>query len=264
MVILRSPGTRHGACSCFPRTFSKNKNSPMWTKTLHNTSLLLSCIALSCVLLLLACNGNDNSAASRSDADAALPQPAAGNGSVTGMPDRPGPGPVGDAAHAAGIAQDSPFSTDSVGQALDVEAGPSGIDVAADPGMATTHAEPTVQDALAVLRDYYAAINSRQYDTAYGLWSNEGKASGQTSGQFAEGFADTGNVDVQLGEPGRVDPAAGSRYIQIPVSIVTTHTDGNVHRYAGNYTLRRAVVDGASQAQRAWRIGSADIREVRP
>lgn len=236
----------------------------MWTKTLHNTSLLLPCIALSCVLLLPACSGNDNPAAGPSDADAALPQPAAGNGSVTGMPDRPGPGPVGDALHAADIAQDSPLSTDSLGQTLDVDAGPPDLAGAADPGMVTAGAEPTVQDALAVLRDYYAAINTRQYDTAYGLWSNDGKASGQTPGQFAQGFADTGKVDAQLGEPGRVDPAAGSRYIQIPVSIITTHTDGNVHRYAGSYTLRRAVVDGASQAQRAWRIGSADIREVRP
>lgn len=236
---------------------------PMWTKSLHN-ALLLPWVVLSCLLLLPACSDNNNPAASPSDIDAALPQPAVGNGSVTGMPDRPGPGPVGDAAHAGNSAQDSPFSSDSLGQALDVDAGPPSTDATIDPGMATTSAEPTVQDALAVLRDYYAAINARQYDTAYGLWSNDGKASGQTAEQFAQGFADTGKVDVQLGEPGRVDPAAGSRYIQIPVSIITTHTDGNVHRYAGIYTLRRAVVDGASEAQRAWHIGSADIRVVEP
>lgn len=241
---------------------------PMRRMTTRTTVLLLPCIALSCLLLLPACSGNDSPAASPGDANAALPQPAAGSGSVTGMPDRPGPGPVGDAARASDIAQDSPFATGGVGHALDtdVETQP-GIDGAVDTGMVDTGmaapgTEPTVQDALTVLRDYYTAINARQYDTAYGLWSNGGKASGQTPVQFAEGFADTGNVDVQLGDPGRVDAAAGSRYIQIPVSIVTTHTDGNVHRYAGSYTLRRAVVDGASEAQRDWRIGSADIREV--
>lgn len=240
------------------------KIMPMWTKTQRNTSRFLPCVALSCLLLLPACSGNDNLAANRSNADAALPQPASGNRSVTGMPDQPGPGPVGDAAHAPDIAQDSPFATGSVGQAPDAEAGSPELDGAADPGMATANAEPTVQDALSVLRDYYGAINARQYETAHGLWSNDGKASGQTPGQFAEGFADTGKVDVQLGEPGRVDAAAGSRYIQIPVSIIATHTDGNVYRYAGSYTLRRIMVDGASEAQRAWHIESADIRVVKP
>jgi len=31
----------------------------------------------------------------------------------------------------------------------------------------------------------------------------------------------------------------------------------------GAYTLRRAVVDGAGAEQRAWRIASADLREVK-
>ena len=72
------------------------------------------------------------------------------------------------------------------------------------------------------------------------------------------------SVSAEVGEPGRVDAAAGSRYIEIPVSITATRRDGSVHRYAGAYTLRRAVVDGASADQRAWRIASADLREVRP
>ncbi len=236
------------------------KRLPAWTKTWRPAAYLLPCIALSILLLLPACSNTDDPAANPSDADGALPQPTTGNRSVTGMPDRPGPGPVGDAVHAADDTQVSPFAAGTMGQAPGSEAGLPGMDGLADDGMA----EPTVQDALIVLRDYYAAINAGQYDSAYRLWSDDGKASGQTPGQFAVGFADTDNVDAQFGEPGRVDPAAGSRYLQIPVSIVATQTDGTVHRYAGSYTLRRAVVDGASQAQRAWRIGSADIRVVEP
>ncbi len=235
----------------------------MSSKTSRNDSSFLARIALPCALLLSACSGNQEPMANPSDTGAALPSPAAGNDSVTGMPDRPGPGPVGDAVRPADAAQDSPFANDALGQAPGAGDGVPGIDGTIDPG-AGTASEPTVQDALAVLRDYYAAINARQYDVAYGLWSSDGDASGQTPAQFAQGFADTGTVDVQLGEPGRVDPAAGSRYIQIPVSIITTHTDGSVHRYAGTYTLRRAVVDGASPTQREWRIGSADIRVVTP
>src|SRR3546814_19953437 len=64
--------------------------------------------------------------------------------------------------------------------------------------------------------------------------------------------------------PGRVDPGAGQRYIQIPVGITATTSDGSVRRYAGTYTLHRTVVDGATAEQRAWRIASADLRAVKP
>ena len=64
--------------------------------------------------------------------------------------------------------------------------------------------------------------------------------------------------------PGRVDAAAGSRYIEVPVAIDAKQRDGSVRQYVGAYVLRRAVVDGASTEQRQWRIASADLREVRP
>jgi hypothetical protein len=64
--------------------------------------------------------------------------------------------------------------------------------------------------------------------------------------------------------PGAIDAAAGSRFITIPVAITATRSDGSVHRFDGTYTLRRAVVDGATAEQRAWRIASADLRELQP
>ena len=123
--------------------------------------------------------------------------------------------------------------------------------------------EPTPADAASVVSAYYAAIAAGQYPRAYALWSGGGQASGQSAQQFAGGFSDTASVSVAVGAPGRVDAAAGSRYIEIPVTVTATRTDGSVHRYAGTYTLRRAVVDGATAEQRAWRIASADLREIR-
>src|SRR3546814_3363627 len=82
-----------------------------------------------------------------------------------------------------------------------------------------------------------------------------------SSDLFADGFADTAQVVATLGEPGRVDPGAGQRYIQIPVGITATTSDGSVRRYAGTYTLHRTVVDGATAEQRAWRIASARSEE---
>src|SRR3546814_2067413 len=84
-------------------------------------------------------------------------------------------------------------------------------------------------------------IDAGSYARAYALWSDGGRASKQTPQQFADGFADTAQVVATLGEPGRVDPGAGQRYIQIPVGITATTSDGSVRRYAGTYTLHRTV-----------------------
>lgn len=224
-------------------------------------------ILLPCLLMLSACGGDGTHAAGPAgDGDAALPGPQARavNGSVTGMPDKPGPGPIGadiqgDDAPPPG----SPFVED--GSVADIDGAFADTDAPpaeSGPGILQEPAEPSVQDALDVIRDYYAAINGRQYDAAHGMWSDNGSASGQTPRQFANGFDDTVRVQAQPGEPGPVDAAAGSRYIQVPVSITATQSDGSVHRYAGSYILRRAVVDGASDQQRAWHITSADIREI--
>lgn len=197
-------------------------------------ALLLFAIALPACNRDRAATGDDAAAA-----DAALPRPDAERGSVTGMPDEPGPGTIGPPPEAeADLVLVPDLSIDS------------------PPG------EPSVADAVSVLRDYYAAIGAHDHARAYALWSGSGEASGQTLEQFAAGFADTTAVVVEPGTPDRVEPAAGSRYIEVPASISATNSDGSVRRYVGSYVLRRAVVDGASAEQRAWRIASADIREV--
>jgi hypothetical protein len=213
--------------------------------------LPLLAVALSLVLALPGCKRESATAGTSGEAgdDVALPRPDAGAGSVTGMPDEPGPGAIGPPTVAdTGSAGDPEIVFD------EEVADPASVDVV--PG------EPSAADAVAVLRDYYAAIGAQDYARAHALWSDGGSASGQTLEQFANGFANTASVVAEPGEPGRVEPAAGSRYIEVPVSITATRDDGSVHRYLGNYTLRRAVVDGASAEQRAWRIATADIREV--
>ena len=178
-------------------------------------------------------------------AEMPLPRPDADAGSVTGMPDEPGPGAIG------------PPPAPETGLVLvpDMPLEPGAIEP--PPG------EPTAVEAVAVVHDYYAAIAAREYARAHALWAGGGEASGQTLEQFSAGFAGTTSVVAEAGTPGRVEPAAGSRYVEVPVSVTATRDDGSVHRYIGSYTLRRAVVDGASDEQRAWRIASADIREVR-
>jgi hypothetical protein len=227
-----------------------------------------------CCALLAACAPDDRAASAApagGEAEAPLPKPEAGNGSITGMPSRPGPGPVGesvadaDAGVSAGTDADAGMlPADAVVLPPPGETLPASPPDAAQPPQIQLPAEPTPADAAAVVDAYYAAIAANQYPRAYALWSGGGQASGQTAQQFASGFADTASVSVDVGAPGRVDAAAGSRYVEIPVSVAATRRDGSIHRYAGAYTLRRAVVDGATDEQRAWRIASADLREVRP
>ena len=227
-----------------------------------------------------------------------LPAPEATAGSVTGMPDGPGPGdvplggrPVEAVGNAAGEQPPGSVSSDGVAMVVPIPGMPDGglppledepeagltagdppqiivggaTAAATMPGQAATPApEPSAADAVAVVREYYAAIASGEHSRAYALWSDAGRSSGQTPQQFAAGFAGTRVVSVQPGEPGRVEGAAGSRYVEVPVSVTTTDADGREQRYVGAYVLRRAVVDGATAGQRAWRIASAELREYQP
>lgn len=120
----------------------------------------------------------------------------------------------------------------------------------------TAHAATAPAD---VIRRYYAAIDERDYPTAYALWGDEGARSGQSYDEFAAGFAQTARVTVELGEPGRIEGAAGSQYVTVPVEIRAMTSEGAEQRFRGSYTLRRSVVDGATAAQRRWHIEAADI-----
>lgn len=215
------------------------------------------------LVFLAACGGKSaTDAQQQDDQQAGLPKPQQGDGSVTGMSSKPGPGDVplsGNPPPAPAPAQDQ---VDLLNPNPEAGALPGGAPAADNAGAAST--EPTAEDAAAVIRDYYGSIDSRSYARAYTLWSNGGQASNQTPQQFADGFANTARVSVEVGAPGNEDAGAGQRYIQVPVTITATQTDGIVRRYDGTYTLHRTVVDGATAEQRAWRIHSADLRELKP
>lgn len=127
-----------------------------------------------------------------------------------------------------------------------------------DPPADSTDAEAAVD----VVRRYYALIQAGDLAGAYAMWRGDGAASGQTFDAFAEGYAQTARVTATAGSPGRIGAAAGSRYIEIPVSVRAVTPDGTAQRFEGTYTLSRSVVDGATPIQRRWRISSADMRRV--
>ncbi len=124
-----------------------------------------------------------------------------------------------------------------------------------------TAAATTAEEGPAdVVRRYYQAIAAKNYDDAYVLWSNRGRASGQSSRQFARGFAQTARVHVTVTDSVRLEGAAGSQYATVPVVVDAVQNDDRTQHFSGTYTLRRSMVDGATAEQRQWRIESADLQ----
>ena len=244
----------------------------------------LASLALIAACVAAGCDREPPPAAPEVVADAgSLPRPDANGGSVTGF-DGEAPPPRPATESTAADAGDDPFPQADGGfdlgavpaegaplvpapgqPAADGLPAPPGVPAAPVPPAPPTPPappEPAASDAVAVIRGYYQAINAGNYPRAYASWGDGGRASGQTADQFAHGFSDTARVTVRTGEPGRVEGAAGSRYVTVPVAVEAVQADGSVHHYDGTYTLRRAVVDGATDEQRQWRISDADLREV--
>ena len=117
----------------------------------------------------------------------------------------------------------------------------------------------TSTSPAAIVSRYYDDIRAANYMAAYRLWSDDGRASGQTLDQFASGFANTAEVSVTVRGKITVEGAAGSQYATVPVTVHAVTRDGGKQFFVGTYTLRRAMADGATPEQRRWRIYSADL-----
>lgn len=136
-------------------------------------------------------------------------------------------------------------------------------EVIADTGADSGDPTMGVPGALAVLKRYFEEINAHQYHEAYDLWSNDGAASGLTLEEFAHGYDRTRSTTFIIGTPGRIEGAAGSRYVELPITIEAITLDDVHQRFAGSVVLRRVVVPGAANEERSWHIYSAAIQEVR-
>ncbi|MBH8565468.1 hypothetical protein I8748_25385 [Nostoc sp. CENA67] len=129
--------------------------------------------------------------------------------------------------------------------------------------VADASTEDQQKQAVQVIRHYYNAINRRDYKSAYEDWSGDGAASQATFEQFKQGFRNTLSSQVKIGKPGRLDGAAGSLYIEIPVSITAKSVNGTIKHFKGSYVLRRVNdVPGSTPKQRMWHIYSAKIVRV--
>lgn len=113
------------------------------------------------------------------------------------------------------------------------------------------------QAAVAVLRDYVRLIGERKFVEAHRLWTGDDLS----DGAFSERFSRFRTDRAEIGEPGRIEGAAGSSYIEIPITVAGTLASGEDFRQQGTVTLRRAnEVPGATPEQLQWRIYRTDLR----
>ncbi|MBZ0262296.1 MAG: hypothetical protein K8F90_17050 [Hyphomicrobiales bacterium] len=123
-------------------------------------------------------------------------------------------------------------------------------------------ASSTAEDTVQLIRNYYRWINQKKYQGAFSIWEKRGDGNavnGQSFEKFAGGFGDTAAVSVEIGEPGAVEGAAGSNYIQIPVVISAASTDGSQQEFAGTYTMRSSNMAD----DKRWNIYSAKVKKVK-
>lgn len=129
---------------------------------------------------------------------------------------------------------------------------------AADPVPPTPPALTSVQAAVRVVHDYYAAVSRHDYRAAYRLWHGD-----QSYYRFRRGYAQTARVTVTPIPPFDAEGAAGSIYAEIRVKVDAVLRSGVHQHFTGSYTLRRVNdVEGSTPAQRRWHIESAHLKQV--
>jgi hypothetical protein len=125
----------------------------------------------------------------------------------------------------------------------------------------TTTIDDTPQGAAAVIRHYYADLDRGDFRAAYARWGDNGEDSRQSFAAFKGGFAETASTSVEIDGPGEGGGAAGSTYIDVPVTVYARLKDGTRQRFTGRYTLRRVNdVPGSTQAERRWHLYSAALK----
>lgn len=125
----------------------------------------------------------------------------------------------------------------------------------------TPFSETSAQGAANVVQSYHALIEQRRFGEAWRLWSDGGRASGMSEEAFARGFDRYSEYHAQIGAPGRIEGAAGTLYVEVPVVVYGRLRSGREFRMSGAMTLRRAnEVPGSTAEQRRWRIASSELR----
>lgn len=118
--------------------------------------------------------------------------------------------------------------------------------------------DKSAQGAANVLRNYYDLVTAGRQDEAARLWSPGASRSSE------QDVASYETHDIRIGEPGRIEGAAGSLYVTVPVEIHARRPPAEQVHLSGEATLRRSNdVPGSTPEQRSWRIVGIDLQPVK-
>ena len=116
------------------------------------------------------------------------------------------------------------------------------------------------QGGADVVQTYVALLGAGRVRDALRLWDRG--ASGKPD---AADLARYRRFHADVGGPGQIEGAAGSRYVTVPVRFDATLRNGRRIVEDGTVTLRRVgEVDGAAPEQKRWHIFSIDVASAQP
>lgn len=163
-------------------------------------------------------------------------------------------GPADETARNALIPAPPPLSPPAPGQ-------PGGLPEERTPVSEAPFTPESAQGAANVVQTYHALIEAGKYGEAWKLWSDGGRASGMSAAEFAASFDKYSEYHANIGAPGRIEGAAGSLYVDVPVQVYGRLKSGAAFNMLGPMTLRRVNdVPGSTAEQRQWHIASSGIR----
>jgi hypothetical protein len=106
-----------------------------------------------------------------------------------------------------------------------------------------------------VVAQFANLLKAKRYAEAHRLWSGDTVS----DANFAKRFAGYEFEGAAIGKPGRVEGAAGSLYVDVPLRLFFAKGDYS-GSLTGKMTLRRVNdVPGSTAEQRRWHIVRADL-----
>jgi hypothetical protein len=131
---------------------------------------------------------------------------------------------------------------------------PGGLEDDRSPLPEAASSETSAQGAANVVQTYYALLEERKYGEARRLWG-EGGANGADAETFERSFSLYPEYHAQAGKPGRIEGAAGSLFVSVPVQLYGRGVSGKAFSRLATVTLRRVNdVPGAKPEQLRWHI----------
>ena len=118
----------------------------------------------------------------------------------------------------------------------------------------------SAQGGADVVQTYFALVEAARYAEAWKL-----RRGAERESAFARSFAAYDSYHGLVGAPGRIEGAAGSLYLEVPVQIYGRWKDGREMHQGGVAILQRANdAPGSTAEQRAWRIEALKLKDAPP